>query len=174
MQQIRPLKNGSGIRLCFTHQGQRFNLGLKALKWHSAADQATAAAIAARIMADVISGCFDASLDRYKLESSVSAKGTLTLLGAWDLWASYAGHATSTQHTHNKYIREALADQSTLDPALSPTIYNRRLKAVQCAIAHASGLGYKVEANSYEAMRPRKQTQRSIKPFSRADLLKLI
>lgn len=68
MRDIKPTNHNGSIQLKFSFGGKRYSFNpVPGGSYTSKRDLATANAIATRIQNDILAGCFDPTLDKYRL-----------------------------------------------------------------------------------------------------------
>jgi hypothetical protein len=71
IRSFKPLKNGRGIRLRFTHDGTLYAFSLKGLNYDNPIDFNHASKICQQISNDCELGCFYTTLERYGKEPEI-------------------------------------------------------------------------------------------------------
>jgi integrase len=186
MRDILPINNNGSIQLKFSFGGKRHSFNpIPGGVYGNRRDMAQAQAIATRIQNDILSGYFDASLDRYRLNPkkatpTATAKPSTTL-AIWDAFVDSLDLPSATKADHYEMIRRMLlkaepklSDVSWITSAkLAPSTYNKRLSYVKKCFTWAVEEGL-TDANPYDKLKPKKAIAQDIKPFSTEEISRII
>lgn len=184
MKAINPIQNGKSIRIKFTLAKRLYQFNpVPSGLWANRQDRQTASAIANRISNDIQAGCFDPSLDRYKLTPKPQElnQPTLTLLALWDSWVSTLGLSAEVLAVHYRDIRSqiqrtnpGLTDTKWLiGSQLHPRTINKRMGYLRSMYAWAVSEGL-LEASPVPALKPLKVSREHLEPFSLTELRQIL
>lgn len=185
MRQIKPVNNHGSIQLKFSFGGRRYSCNpIPGADYNNKRDLRAVTAIAVKIENDIIAGCFDPSLDRYRLapkNEQQNPKHYDTLLSLWDTWTATLDLSEATKANHYKYTRLMILRSdpglnSTLwftQSSLAPKTYNDRLSYLR-ACGKWAVKERLLLANPFELIKPRRKFAREVKPFSVDEMKKII
>ena len=144
---------------------------------------ATAKALAVKIQNDILAGCFDPTLQKYRLDPEPTAAKARpkTLLELWDTWDSTLDLPAATKANHYEWVRRMLVKTSSglMDTAwltqskLAPVTFKDWLSSIKscgrCAVKQ--GL---LETSPFEDIKPRKVSYKEVKPFTAGEIKTII
>lgn len=176
MRKITPLNNNGSLQLKFSVGGKRYSFNpIPGGDFSNERDMATANAIAIQISNDILSGHFDSSLDRYRLnpKPSQTVETPKYFITIWDSWVESLDLSPATKAHHYDVTRKKLVkyNPKTLDTEwlhkdkLAPSTFNKRLGYLKSCGEWAVREKL-LEVNSYAAMKSRKHIPTEVKPFS--------
>lgn len=184
MRQINPIDHDGAIQLKFSFGGKRYSLNpIPGGRYSNRRDLETARAIATRVQNDILAGCFDPSLDRYRLtpKAELPQVKPRALLDLWDLWVATLDLPAATLATHYQTIRSSIvkANPKVNDSlwlttsTLAGSSFNSRLGYLKacCHWAETKGL---LDTNPYASVKPRKTIKPITQPFSKAEILTIL
>lgn len=184
MREIKPLNNNGSIQLKFTVSGKRYSFNpIPGASFSDRRMLETARAIATRIENDRLSGHFDPSLDRYRLEPKAAPRATVAnvdLLSIWDAWVAWLELEPATQADHYEMVRRMIvrASPSASDGSwftgakLAPSTFNKRLGYLKSCLKWAKLAGLTSE-NPYEEVKTRKASPKPVKPFNPKEITQI-
>ena len=183
MREIKPINHNGSIQLKFSFGGKRYSLNpIPGGDFDRKRDLATAKAITTRIQNDILAGCFDPSLQKYRLDPKVApiAPKPKTLLELWDLWVESLKLDSRVTADHYKWVRKMIvkANPELTDTVwltqskLAPVTYNDRLSYLKSFGRWVVKEGV-YETSPFEQIRSRKAIRKEVKPFT-ADEIKAI
>jgi integrase len=184
MRDIKPINNNGSIQLKFSFGGKRHSFNpIPGDDYNNRRDMATAKAIAVKIQNDILAGCFDTTLHRYRLELKVTpAKAKpKTMLELWDAWVETLDLTQATRANHYEWVRRMLVKTKPelmdtvwlTQSKLAPATFKDRLSLLKSCGRWAVTEGL-LETNPYEGLKPRKAVINEVKPFSSKELQAII
>jgi integrase len=178
MKAIKPLNNNGSIQLKFSVAGRRYSFNpVPRGSYSDKRDLQTSQAIATRIQNDLLAGCFDPTLDRYRLAPKATKPSPKSLLELWDAWVSTLDISEQTRANHYNGVRQmlvkanpSLADATWLTKApLAASSFNIRLSFLRACYRWALEQQL-VTTSPYATIKPRKQQKQPAKPFTAAEV----
>lgn len=183
MRPINPIDHDGAIQLKFSYGGKRYGFNpIPSGHYSNKRDLATAKAIATRISDDILAGCFDKSLSRYRLTPrKLPETKPETWLFLWDGWVKSLDLPLATLAAHYKVIRSSILKanprpQETswfTSSTLAGSTYNSRLGYLKACGKWAMSKGL-LAANPYAGLKPRKTIKPVTQPFSKAEIAKIL
>ncbi|MUL38956.1 tyrosine-type recombinase/integrase [Gloeocapsopsis dulcis] len=179
MREIKPIDHCGSIQLKFSFSGKRYSLNpIPGGDYNNRRDLATAKAIANKIQIDILAGCFDDSLDRYRLLPKQNNSKPNRLLELWDLWVNSLDLSPATKANHYKAVRTMIAKsnpslteaQWLTNSKLASRTVRDRLSMLRCCYNWAIEQGL-VDANPYLTIKLKKSPVTRIKPFTTTEIL---
>lgn len=195
MRAIKPLNNNGSISIQFQLEGKTYKFNpLKGAKYTDKIALGRATAVASQISIDISLGCFDSTLERYRLTSSTDAikkspakRGNAKLIDLWDSWVDSLDLAASTKADHYEMIRRMILksgavsarDSSWLQPfkeKLSPSTFNKRLGYLKSCLNWAIDEQHFNGKNPYLAVKSMKagSKDKDVDPFSKSEVQAII
>ncbi|MES1024184.1 site-specific integrase [Gloeocapsa sp. BRSZ] len=178
MREIKPVNNNGSIQLRFSFSGKRYGFNpVPGGCYSDKRDLATARAIANRIQNDILAGCFDASLDKYRLTPKPSKDKPSWLLELFDLWVDSLDLEPATRADHYEMLRRmlvranpAVGDIGWLASAkISAATYNKRLSYLKSCFKWAVE-NQLTDVNPVAKLKPKRVNTAPIKPFSTVEI----
>lgn len=189
---IKPEKNRDSIRIRFRFDGRDYFLApFPKSSWNDANHRKLAESIAYKIEIDIISGNFDATLEKYRHSASKKCANITPIpsqikwLALWDDWENFLDLPESTKADHYRCVRRMiekagnpeLSDISWLiSSELAAITYNRRLSMLRSAIKWGIEEG-KITSNPLKKIKPRTATieeeensESKKKPFNQEEI----
>jgi integrase len=123
MRVIKPLNNNGSITIQFQLEGETYKFSPMRGAKYTDKIALGATAIAVQISLDISLGCFDSSLERYRINSSggnsvtklrPTQRANATLLTLWDSWVDTLDLAASTKADHYEMVRRMIVKQGNL------------------------------------------------------------
>lgn len=183
MRDINPVNNNGSIQLKFTFGGKRYSFSpIPGADYSNKRHYKNVAAIATRIHNDILAGCFDPTLDRYRLVPKACPKVCpKTLLDLWDLWVASLNLPEATKANHYQAIRQMLvkANPSVVDTQwllkadLAPSTFNKRLSYIKSCYKWALKHRH-ASTNPFEDVKSRKVLAQQVQPFSTKEILAIL
>lgn len=184
MKDINPINNNGSIQLKFSYGGKRHSFNpIPGGCYSNKRDVQIANAIAVKIQNDILAGCFDPSLQKYRLEPKTKPEPTKpkTLLELWDLWVSSLDITAATKADHYEMVRRMIikAKPSPLDPSwliqpsLAASTFNKRLGYIRSCFLWSIKEGL-ADSNPFEKVKARKTTAQTVKPFNIDEIQRII
>ncbi|OKH28314.1 site-specific integrase [Chroogloeocystis siderophila] len=179
MREIKPIDHCGSIQLKFSFSGKRFSFNpIPGGTYNNKRDLNTAKAIANKIQIDILAGCFDSSLDKYRLAPKQNKPKPSRLLELWDAWVSSLDLSPATRANHYKAVRTMIAKVnpslteplSLTDSKLAPRTIKDRLSMLRACYNWAISQGL-VDANPYLNIKLKKSPVTRIKPFTVTEIL---
>jgi integrase len=193
MKTIKPLNNSGSITIQFQLEGSTYKFSpIKGAKYTDKIALGRATAIATQISLDISLGCFDPTLERYRINSSGGSvvtkpksvqRGNLLLLSLWDAWVDTLDLAPSTKADHYEMVRRMIVKQGSLKAkdatwlplfkeTLSPATFNKRLGYLKKCLTWAINEDLVTGKNPYLSIKPMKSVPKAdrVKPFSKAEV----
>lgn len=183
MREIRPINHNGSIQLKFSVAGKRYSFNpICGGDFSNKRDMASAYAIAVKIQNDILAGCFDRTLDKYRLVAKVkvepdSKARPTDMLQLWDAWVDTLNITSATKADHYEMIRRmivkakpGLTDADWLKcAAIAPATFNKRLSYVKSCFVWAIKEGL-VKDNPCTQIKLRKTTIAPVKPFTEDEI----
>jgi integrase len=180
MKLINLINNNGSIQLKVTVAGKRYSFNpIPGAAYGDRRAMDTVRAIANRVNNDRLSGHFDPTLDRYRLETKATPVKVPNsdLLSVWDEWVEGLELAPATQADHYEMIRrmivKAAPSVQTVSwftvTAIAPSTFNKRLGYLRSCLKWAIKAG-RASENPWEAVKPRKGCPNPIKPFTAKEI----
>lgn len=189
---IKPEKNRNSIRIRFCLDGCNFCFApFPRSQWQNKQHRKLADAIAQVIELDILSGNFDATLEKYRhpaskvCTNSAPIPSQIKWLALWDDWEQSLALPESIRADHYRCVRRMiekagnpeLSDISWLiSSELATTTYNRRLSMLRSAIKWGIEEG-KITSNPLRKIKPRTATieeeensESKKKPFNQEEI----
>lgn len=193
MRVIKPLNNNGSISIQFQLEGETYKFSpMRGAKYTDKIALGRATAIAVQISLDISLGCFDPSLERYRINSSggnhvtqlrPNQRVNATLLTLWDSWVDTLDLAPSTKADHYEMVRRMIVKQGSLKAkdalwlqpfrqTLSPSTFNKRLGYLKSCLTWAINEELFTGKNPYLSLKPMKAIPKDdrVKPFSKAEV----
>jgi integrase len=197
MRTIKPLNNNRSISIQFQLEGETYKFSpIKGAKYTDKIALGRATAIATQISLDISLGCFDPSLERYRIHSSGASivtkpksvqRGTVSLLSLWDSWVDTLDVAPSTKADHYEMVRRMIVKQGSVKAkdatwlplfkeTLSPSTFNKRLEYLKKCLTWAINEDLVSGKNPYLSIKPMKSVPKAdrVKPFSKAEVQTIV
>jgi integrase len=175
MRPINPYNNAGSIQLKFSFQGTRYSFHpIPRGTYDNPRDLATARAIGTQIQNDILAGCFDPTLARYRLSPRPPKRAPeVSLLALWDSWVSSLALAPATQAADYDLVRAMIVKAAPrphetawfTQAPLAPSTYNKRLGYLKSCMAWATAQGL-MPSNPYSPLRSRRGGSKPVKPFT--------
>ncbi len=174
MREIKPFNNNGSIQLKFSYGSKRYSFNpIPGGDYSNKRDLQTAKAIAVKIQNDILAGCLDPTLQKYRLAPKTTPELTKpnNLLELWDLWVNTLDLSAATKADHYEWVRRMIlkANPSLTDTTwftqapLAAVTYNDRLSYLKSFGKWAAKQGL---VNSFESLKSRKKPFKEVKPFS--------
>jgi integrase len=186
MRDIRPINNSGSIQLKFTVSGKRYSLNpVPRGEYRNKRDLSTAKAIATRIQNDILAGCFDTTLTRYKTVTAPSSTQTISTpikspVALWDDYVASLDVSTATIATRYRWVRRMLDGLDNLsDPRwfteseIGSTTYRDRLVIIKAFTAWAYSRKLLL-CDPYATLKPRPSQKQRVKPFTTEEIIKIL
>jgi len=182
MREIKPIDHYGSIQLKFSFSGKRYSFNpIPGGTYNNKRDLATARAIAHRIQIDILAGCFDSSLDKYRLLPKQNKPRPSRLLELWDLWIDSLDLSPATKANHYKAVRTMIvkSNPKLMDTrwltgsTLAPRTIRDRLSMLRCCYNWAVTQDL-VDANPYLNIKLKKSSPTRIKPFTTPEILAIL
>ena len=125
MKDINPINNNGSIQLKFSYGGKRHSFNpIPSGNYSNKRDVACVKAIAVKIQNDILAGCFDPSLKRYRLDPKTTPDQPLTkpktLIEIWDAWVITLDLSAATKADHYEMVRRMI---TKANPSLTDTLW---------------------------------------------------
>lgn len=184
MREIKPINHNGSIQLKFSFGGKRYSFNpIPGGSYTNKRDFTTVSAIASRIQNDILAGCFDPTLVKYRLDPKPTEAITKpqNLLELWDAWVETLDLPAPTKANHYEAVRQmlvkanpAITETSWLVKAkLAPSTFNKRLGYVKSCFRWAFKKQI-VDANPFEDIKNRKVISQKVKPFTTKEIQTII
>ncbi|AFY71439.1 integrase family protein [Thalassoporum mexicanum PCC 7367] len=187
---VSILNQDDRIRLRWSYQGKRYNLGLGLA--HNKQNMLLAKQTAIAIEQDMLTDNFDYILDRYKLSppndpksgsNQLEAQDQLNILEIWDRWVDSLSLPERTRANHYQLVRKMLERHvPTIKNAskwyeqhnhLADLTYNQRLTYLNSCFEWAVFEGL-TTTNPFRRVKRRKVAKSVLRPFSTAEVALII
>jgi integrase len=177
MRKIRPLNNNGSIQLRVKVLGKTYRLNpIPGGSYDNPSDIEEATMIGQRMAQDLKRGCFDTTLEKYRVALPKPQEAT-DLLSLWDKWVATLDLPEHTLADHYRYTRRQIEKSlpGLLDTlwftrcGLAASTYNSRLGSLRKCLAWSISEGY-ASTNPWDKVSYRKSKRKPIKVFSDQEL----
>lgn len=178
MREIKVTNNNGSCQLKFSVSGRRYSFNpVPGASYSNKRDLSTVQAIAIRIQNDILAGCFDPSLNRYRTVQAIRLERPKDALALFDRWLSTLDIPAHTLAGHYKYTRKMIEKARArlddtrwfTDSKLSARTLKDRLSLLKMCWSWAVQEGL-IAANPWLKVKLPKQSRNEIQPFSRTEI----